>query len=120
MRIALPLLAALVLAASAAAQPAAKPTLDFTGMSPIRLAGHHFRPNERVVIVSTLAKSPKVIVRTNALGAFRATLSGIFDHCRGVSIVAWGPDGEHAGTGIGTIGCGVEKISRGPLQNGVG
>ena len=115
MRFVLPLLAALVLAASASAQTAAKPTLDFTGMSPITLAGHNFRPNERIIIVSTLAKSPKVSVKTNAAGAFRATLGGTYDQCRGVSIVAYGPNGEHAGTGIGTIGCGVMKISRGPL-----
>ncbi len=115
MRIVLPVVAALVLAASAAAQQAAKPTLALTSMTPIALKGQHFGPNERIVIVSTLLKSPKLVVTTNAAGVFHVTLKGILDHCRGLSIVAYGPRGEHAGTGIGTIGCGVEKISRGPL-----
>jgi hypothetical protein len=115
MRFVLPVLAALVLTASAAAQPAAKPTLELTAVTPLTVKGEHFRPNERIVVVSSLLKTPKLVIRTNALGAFHATLRGILDHCRGLSIAAYGPNGERAGTGIGTIGCGVEKISRGPL-----
>jgi hypothetical protein len=114
MRVALPILAALVLAASASAQQAAKPTLEFAGLTPITLRGEHFRPNEKVVIVATLPKTGKVFVRTTASGTFRVELKGILDHCRGLSIVAYGAGGEHAATGIGTIGCGVQKISRGP------
>lgn len=100
-------------ASVAPAQGQQRPVLTLTGWAPMTVHGFHFRATERLVVLIAGAKTDKIALRTDAAGSFDLRVPFAYDKCRGLSISVFGPGGERAGTGIGTIGCGVGKIDVG-------
>jgi hypothetical protein len=96
-RPALALAAALVLAASAPAATAQKPTLRLTSTAPVTVVGAGFRPGERVVVTVTMrgGASTKVVWARN--GRFVARFARMA-RCGLVLARAAGSQGSRAGT----------------------
>ena len=104
MRVAIGVVAALVLAGSASAASTQKPVLKLRAET---VQGLHFRANERVRLTFNGSKIFKrTVVRANADGSFTVRLPVATGACGGISISAVGEDGAHALAGMGfTNGC---------------
>ena len=92
-------LLALVTVSSARAATTAPPTLQIARLTPLVVAGSHFRSHERVRV--SAAVSPEVratrVATASAAGSFRVGFGDLAtDRCTGVRVVAVGASGSRA------------------------
>jgi hypothetical protein len=83
----------------AGASARAKPSLKITKMSPLTLAGRHFRAHERVTVkVFSSSGTSLRRTRTTAAGSFGVAFDGVVvERCGdGFSVVAVGARGDRA------------------------
>ena len=90
-------LAALVTSGAAATgDRTSRPTLKLTSGTPLRVAGSHFLPGERVRVAAITSRKASKQVVANADGNFVVTLGIAYDRCNGLIVTAIGSRGSRA------------------------
>jgi hypothetical protein len=83
-----------------------KPALRVASLSPVRVTGTSFRPQERVRVTVTFKRRATKTVRAGSHGGFTVVFTSLAaDPCTSAYVIAHGSAGSRATAKVGVRGC---------------